>query len=440
MAFGQIQKSYVSAVNFLDRRDILNQVLDVTNEESTFMDIMELMKREAPTDTIKYDHFVNEEMYQVETINGVPTGTGAAPSIVLANVSGASSVREGSLILAPNGEVGLVVGFTADAGGDQVDIESVDGTSLALANTNKIAVFSNAYGEGSSEPSAIRYNLTKRYNQVQTFKTAVQLTDIELRNKIEVEFEGKPYYMYKASFDGILKHRADIMNAIMWGRQSTTLFSDSSPSLADSSGNAVQTTMGINQYCEDYGIGNTSVTIGFTHYATQARQMAAARCPDTYWLFEGTEGCIAHDNFLKNLGSADTEPGRYSLDTVKLDFGSVQRFNLYGFNYMRKKLPILDHKNLVNFTGSSDYHKRIYFLPEGKQKTHAAGGAMADRFRIRYMEHANPVNGTGKYKEYFLGSEAPTPTSGENILKIVHESRIGFEALGADFFVYAELS
>jgi len=38
---GNINKSYVSSINFLDQREILNKVLDVTNEEISFLDIME---------------------------------------------------------------------------------------------------------------------------------------------------------------------------------------------------------------------------------------------------------------------------------------------------------------------------------------------------------------------------------------------------------------
>ena len=41
ITFGQLDKNYVSSVDFLDQREILNQVLNITNEEKSFVDIME---------------------------------------------------------------------------------------------------------------------------------------------------------------------------------------------------------------------------------------------------------------------------------------------------------------------------------------------------------------------------------------------------------------
>ena len=61
---GNINKSYVSSINFLDQREILNKVLDITNEEMSFLDIMELTGRSKPTSVPFYNHFVNEELFQ----------------------------------------------------------------------------------------------------------------------------------------------------------------------------------------------------------------------------------------------------------------------------------------------------------------------------------------------------------------------------------------
>ena len=68
---GQIQKSYVSSVNFLDKREILNQVLDITNEESSFLDVMELSGRSVVTTMPQYHHFVNDELYVLATVTAV---------------------------------------------------------------------------------------------------------------------------------------------------------------------------------------------------------------------------------------------------------------------------------------------------------------------------------------------------------------------------------
>ena len=72
---GGLSKSYVSSIEFLDQREILNKVLDITNEELSFIDVMELTGRSKPTSVPEYHHFVNEELYVLATVTAV-TGSG----------------------------------------------------------------------------------------------------------------------------------------------------------------------------------------------------------------------------------------------------------------------------------------------------------------------------------------------------------------------------
>lgn len=67
MAIGQVNKKYVSSTAFLDQREILNKVLNVTNEETSFVDVMEMMNRYVPTKVPSYHHFINEELYSSVT-------------------------------------------------------------------------------------------------------------------------------------------------------------------------------------------------------------------------------------------------------------------------------------------------------------------------------------------------------------------------------------
>ena len=53
----------MSSVSFLDQREILNKLLDVTNEEYSFLDVMELMGRSVQTSVPEYHTFINAELY-----------------------------------------------------------------------------------------------------------------------------------------------------------------------------------------------------------------------------------------------------------------------------------------------------------------------------------------------------------------------------------------
>jgi hypothetical protein len=424
---GQYDKKYVSSVNFLDQREILNKVLDITNEESSFLDIMELTGRSNPTSVPTYHHFVNEELYVLATVTAV-TGSGTTSLTATIDATAVAYVNAGELVLFPNGKVGYVFSKT----GSNVVVKSVDTTVLTLVAADKISFFSNAAGEGSLSPDAKRWGVTKYYNQVQAFKGKFSITDVQKASKVEVEFQGKPFYMYKGQHESLLKFRGDISSALMFGRMSTTQFADANPTLVDGEGNAVQTTAGLDQYVTTYGVNQSLLTAGSLSSAdvrTLTQSLNKDRCPAEYFLFTGTTQNIAWDNFFNALGNGAivSQAARFNVQS-KLDLG-IDSVKIYGRTYHKKYLPILDHKNIVNFTGGPNFKDAAYGAPATKQKT--VDGAMVDRIGVRYMA------GDGldlKYREILLGGLAPVPTNERSVLEIHYESIQGLEILGANQF------
>jgi len=62
-AFGganAVSKQFISSVSFLDQREILNKLLDVTNEEYSFLDVMEMMGQSVQTAVPEYHNFINQ--------------------------------------------------------------------------------------------------------------------------------------------------------------------------------------------------------------------------------------------------------------------------------------------------------------------------------------------------------------------------------------------
>ena len=424
---GQYDKKYVSSVNFLDQREILNKVLDITNEESSFLDIMELTGRSNPTSVPTYHHFVNEELYVLATVTAV-TGSGTTSVTATIDATAYAYVNAGELVLFPNGKVGYVFSKS----GSSVVVKSVDATNLTLVAADKISFFSNAAGEGSLSPDAKRWGVTKYYNQVQAFKGKFSITDVQKASKVEVEFQGKPFYMYKGQHESLMKFRGDISAALMFGRMSTTQFADANPALVDGEGNAVQTTAGLDQYVTTYGVNQSLLTAGSLSAAdvkTLTQSLNKDRCPAEYFLFTGTTQNIAWDNFFNALGNGAivSQAARFNVQS-KLDLG-IDSVKIYGRTYHKKYLPILDHKNIVNFTGGPNFKDAAYGAPATKQKT--IDGAMVDRIGVRYMA------GDGldlKYREILLGGLAPIPTNERSVLEIHYESIQGLEILGANQF------
>ena len=177
MSFGVYDKKYISTVNFLDRREIYQYVLDITREDESFVDIMEMMGRSVPTDVPSYHNFVNKERYVTVTATAVNDESSGGVSIFDVTLSAAdyALVREGELVLCPNKKVGYLKEKKA---ANEVNIVSVDGSDLELEVSDVLSLFSNAAGEGSSAPSdGRRYDITKNLNQVMIFKSVVKTTD-----------------------------------------------------------------------------------------------------------------------------------------------------------------------------------------------------------------------------------------------------------------------
>lgn len=424
---GLYDKKYVSSINFLDQREILNKVLDITNEEASFLDIMELSGRATPTAVPTYHHFVNEELYVLGTVSAV-TGSGTATVVATVDATASAATNAGELVLFPN----ALVGYVYSKSGNDITIKSVDGSNLTLAATNKISFFSNANGEGSLSPASKRWGVTKYFNQVQTFKQKFSITDIQKASKVEVEFQGKPFYMYKGQHESLMKFRGDISAALMFSRMSTTQYADASPALTDAEGKPIQTTAGLDQYVTSYGINKTLTTpdtLALADIKSLTQGLNADRCPSEYFLFTGTTQNIAWDNFFNALGNGAivSQAARFDIGK-KIDLG-IDSVKIYGRTYHKKYLPILDHKNIVNFDGGPNFKDACYGAPATKQKT--VDGQMVDRIGVRYME------GDGlnlKYREILLGGLAPIPTNERSVLEIHYESVQGLEILGANQF------
>lgn len=423
---GSITKQYVSSIDFLDQREILNKVLDITNEEYSFMDIMELMGRSKPTSVPEYHHFVNEEMYVLGTVSAV-TGSGTALVTATIDATAFANVNVGELVLFPAGSVGYVTGKPS---ANNITIRSVDGTNLTLVATNKISFFSNAAGEGSLSPAAKRWGITKYANQVQIFKQKFEVTDVQKASKVEVDFQGKPYYMYKGQHDSLMKFRDDIAAALIFGRKSTTQFSSTSPTLVDAESKPVQTTMGLDQYITTLGSDLSLLTAGSLALAdikALIQLLNRNRSPKEYFLFVGTTQNIYWDDVFNNLGNSAilSQGARFQIEGRDIELG-IDKIKIYGTTFYKKHLPILDHKNIINFTGGYNAKDAAYGVPYTKVKT--IDGGMEDRLQVRYMLEGNT---DFKYREILLGGLAPVPTNERSVLEVHYSSIQGLEMLDA---------
>jgi len=447
MSFGTYDKQYISTVNFLDQREIYKNVLNITREEESFVDLMELMDRSVPTSVPTYHNFTNRELFDNITSTSASDtsgGTDGSRWDVVVSADDYALTQAGMLVITPNKKVGFIKEKKA---ANTLDVYAVEGDGggtdleLTVGGGDLFALFSGAFGEGSDGPANGRRQLVdKNFNQVQIFKDAVTVTDIERASQVEVEFEGQPYYFLKAQHDALMRFKAKVSMAMIFSRISDSNFSEASPTLTDTSSNPVQTTKGLNQYVEEYGIDLTGTnSVSLATYATLERRFAKERCPQEYMVLMGSEGNIAHtDTFGAVTNAANfSEAARLQINGKEIDV-NVSELNLYGRKYILKKLPVLDHKNLFNFSGSAGFEKRMWYIPND-QITADVGGESANRIRLRYLEDNGPGAFDHRYREIMTGGLAPTPTDDSSVLKITYESRQGLEVFGPHHFAFIDL-
>ena len=424
--------NYISSLSFLSHsfvqgREILSSVLDVQNEEDSFLDVMQSLGKLKPVSQPVYHAFVNEALYKdnVVTISEAGAGTGQQADIAC---SSTGTARVGDLMMGTSGNIYLIKSIGA-AG---VTFVPVDGAGVATdynASGDKFVVFSNAQGEGSGSPDPIKYGLTKQSNRVQIFKNKYRISDVAKASKVTVEYKGKPYFMYKGTYEALQRFRGDISNSLMFGKGSGDFYAGASVGDMNIDGNAVQTTNGLREELKAGGILESGSPYDFnTNVLTTLQDLTSAlnkaRAPKDYWMWVGTSANIKIDNALNGLDGSGLTSARFSVDGRSIDLG-VDKFKLYGRTWNKKQMSILDHNELGStVTGSGE----IYLVPTGQVKT-AGGGGSQDYLQVRYLE------GDGNnfsFRETLTGGLAPTPTSADAILDVNYQAIMGLEVLGKE--------
>ena len=424
--------NYISSLSFLQHsfvqgREILSSVLDVQNEEEGFLDVMQALGKLKPTSQPVYHAFVNEALYKDNAIEVKTAGSGTGSQAGI-ETTAIGNARVGDLMMGASGQVYLIKGIASN--GD-IDFTPVDGAGVAAdyGAGSKLVVFSNAQGEGSGSPDPIKYGLTKQSNRVQIFKNKYRISDVAKASKITVEYKGKPYFMYKGTYEALQRFRGDISNALMFGQGSGDFYAGASVGDMSIGGNAVQTTNGLKQELKNGGILNSGspydhATDVLATLSTLTAALNKARAPKDYWMWLGTSANIAIDNALNGLNATGLTGARFSVDGKNIDLG-VDKFSLYGRTWNKKQLSILDHNELGStVTGSGE----IYLVPTGQVKT-AGGGGSQDYLQVRYLE------GDGNnfsFRETLTGGLAPTPTSADSILDVNYQAIMGLEVLGKE--------
>jgi hypothetical protein len=442
---GAVNKEYISSINFLDQREILESVLDTTSEDATILDIMEKTGRMVQTDMPTYTGFTNDYVFISGTISAIDaTDNGEAvagptnENLVITLATEEQLPIVGELALLQNGRQGRVgavnkttrvVTITPFSNLAADTLSPVGG---AVATSQKVSFFSGAYGEGSDRSEGKKPRFIRTENQIQIFKTYREVTDLQKASPTEVKFDGKPFVLYKMQHDVLMEHRGKIAFQFLVGKKAK---------YKDADGNDVYQTQGLRQSILN-GDGTVLTSGGLNiplaaaitkaNFRTMSRGLDKRGAGPEYWLWAGgdidadIDDMLLAENALTAGGVSYNSWGQGDGKKRAIDLG-VSSFRLYNRTFHKKKLVAYDHQEVFAHV---PYAGEAYLIPTGKVKTNHSG-ASVDAIRTRFM--ANDGTDFGKYQENLSGRIAGKGDT-KSVLGVDYLSVMGLEVLGVRQF------
>ena len=438
MQQGTLNRAFVSPLAFMDQREILGSVLDIYDEMNQLVDIMEMTGKYVPTATDEYHLHVNtrlSETAEVDDVEALPT-VGVATNIVLK--TGSVMPRVGDLMLTP--------------GRYRAYVDSVTGTTIsvkpanvlnpaheAFAGGELVTFFSNGYGEATGAEDGFVYPTSTQSNNIQIIKGKFSVSDLEATTKVEVEFDGKPYYMIKGAADAFNRYRMDVAFAWLYGERSSGLTNTAS-------GKNIPLTHGLEKSVREHGtvlplvMSGTMAAFEEDFYDFN-RAIDQARGPKEYWQWNGADvnnffdDWLATKEGLKDGGivynSFNGKDGKER--SVQWGFDS---FKIWGRTWHKKPIDAFDNIKVSAATGHS-YPTTSIMIPMNKVMTDHNKDRV-DRFRIRYKEAPKGarlgLNNTKEYYEVVTGGLSENQTDDVMKMEVTWNTWQGAEFTGLEHF------
>jgi hypothetical protein len=452
---GITNKNYISSIAFMDEPDLLEQVLEVQEEEKGIYDILEMMGRFVVTDNPEYHHFVNRYVFKSATIESLnaygggdgtyDSGSGSNTNIEIVITDEATMPVATEVMMLPNQRLAWV--FYVDPGQRRFQARplSDDESDTINPTTDPVVVgdicifFTGAAGEGTSSPEGRKSEWVRTINNIQIFKEANSITDLQKTSAIKVKYNGDWYVMYKLQHDTYRRFRGKVAYGLLHSKKARF-----APDNFYADGNETYMTQGLWNYLK-YGDGTLQTTGGVilplagaaidkAGIRTLNRQLDKKGTPREVWFWVGGDLRADIDDVLLTLeetkagGIVYNSFGRGDGKQRALDLG-VDSFRMYGRTHHLKTIDAYDHPEVFGAEGY-DFAGSGFVIPTGKIKVDH-GAASVERLRVRYMAG----DGTNlKEIETVTGKLAPTPTDDEAVLRFSYQSVMGLEALGIGMF------
>ena len=424
-----LDTNYLSSVPFLNKRDILNKVLNLNYSEG-FLDFMEMMGRSVPTKNVEYHHFVSGSLYANGKVRTNPISTGTKTKGSKFNIQLQSNdviPVVGEIFKTKDYKYGRV-NKIIDKSNKIFEAMAISTfTTTSLPPNDTLVFFTSASPEGGTPNKMRTSELTKVMSNIQKIETKFEVTDLAAFTQSEVSFGGTDYFYYKQQHDAIILHKLKTQYAFLEGPGGY---------IEDDDGNKVYMIKGVRTDIAENGVNHSTATAGTVSLNDLSKfslKLDKARAGTEFFQLDMPQFANAYD-----LGLSREDPfkaGGVTYNAFKgnkdmaLHFG-FKTIGAFGRTFHRKRMDAFSNYDVIAPVDSYKGDRESLFIPTGQVKTEKEG--MVDRLRTRYM--VMPKGITSKYQEIRLGLFADKPTTDEGIGSITYKSTEGIDVLGIDHF------
>ena len=194
-------------------RDVADRIALLQPDASPLITFMSALKRKKKATNPVFEWF-EDDLVPASVVDAAGAGTG---STITVSAAQGKYVRNGDILIAPNGESILV---TAGGGTTSLTVSRALGTTpsaFTLATGDELIIAGNAITEGSTTPAYRYTQKSGKSNNIQIFRDPVKITTTQMHS--DNYGEDDPVYQRKKV--GI-EHKRGIELAFLFGNASST--------------------------------------------------------------------------------------------------------------------------------------------------------------------------------------------------------------------------
>lgn len=423
--------------------------------------MLQMIGAEKGVSALEYNHFEEERIYPKIKATSAGAGAGATATFAI-DAAATLSIPENSspyggtnssTITVPRvGELILIKPASGVASADSYIRAIVDSVTPAtpaftatpldsadsvpaIASAQEIVIYGNAHGEGSVQPASRQTRVTKKTNNLQTFKGTYEVTSTERDMLAYIDFKGKDGKMGKMYY---LKGEADEYKNFMSQKELNLLLGEKLSNNAVSNayataGTPLALTQGlIPSILADGNVSSYSASTGWDKQDAEAlvKVLDKQKGSKNNLIAPGIDLSIQIDNTLADYKSGGSITyGNYTFnEDAKANF-QFDKFAISDYVFSKKKFDTFNDLQSLGAAGYG-FSNEAMVIPMGLTKD-AGSGEKTNHLRSRYL--VNPETGERNQRSEIIDNFA---INGTDTYSVFYKDNCGLETFAMNKFAY----